>query len=145
MEKGLFLIVSIAGQRVALPADHVESVVEVDNITPVPLVAPHVAGLFALRSRVLTVIDSVAALGLGATPIAGAMQAVIVACDGHHYGLIVDAVEDVVSHGNGIRPLRAALGKGWADAALGVIEQNGAVLLVMDPQVLIAGIEARAA
>ena len=36
----LFLIVVIAGQRVAMPANHVESVIEIDQITPVPLVAP---------------------------------------------------------------------------------------------------------
>ena len=52
----LLLIVTIAGQRVALPAAAVESVVELDTLIPVPRAACHVAGLSALRSRVLTVI-----------------------------------------------------------------------------------------
>jgi purine-binding chemotaxis protein CheW len=137
--EALFLIVSIAGERIALPADGVESVVEIDSITPVPLVAAHVAGLFALRSRVLTIIDSSAALDLGATPRAGAMQAVIVACDGHQYGLLVEHVEDVVEGSAAVRPVRAVLAPGWARAARGVIEHDGEALLLVDPAMLIAG------
>lgn len=142
---GLYLIVTIAGQRVALPADHVESVVEIDSITPVPLVANHVAGLFALRSRVLTIIDSMAALGLGATPQADTMQAVIVACEGHHYGLMVDAVEDVIAGSASPHPVRAALRGGWAKAACGVFEHDGEALLLIDPDKLIAGVHPLAA
>ena len=69
----LKLIARIAGQRIALTADAVESVVEIEAITPVPLAPPHVAGLAALRSRVLTVIDSYAALELGQSPRDGLM------------------------------------------------------------------------
>ena len=53
----LLLIVSIAGSRVALPAVAVESVVELEALIPVPRAPEHLAGLSALRSRVLTVID----------------------------------------------------------------------------------------
>ena len=141
----LFLIVMIAGERVAMPADHVESVIEIDHITPVPRVAPHVAGLFALRSRVLTIIDSVAALDLGKTPAGAAMQAVIVAFDGHPYGLLVDHVQDVVVGTGAVQPVRAALGGGWAKAALGVIEHEGDALLLIDPEILIGGNAAIAA
>ena len=135
----LFLIVSIAGQRIALPADHVESVVEIDNITPVPLVSPHVAGLFALRSRVLTIIDSGSALGLEPTARSGAMQAVIVLCDGHQYGLLVEHVEDVLETTAPVRPVRAVLADGWARAARGVMVHGGEALLLVDPAMLIAG------
>lgn len=141
----LFLIVLIAGHRVALPANNVESVIEIDHVTPVPMVAPHVAGLFALRSRVLTIIDSVAALDLGRTEAAQAMQAVIVAFEGHPYGLLVDQVEDVVVGSGAVQPVRAALGSGWARAALGVIEHEGEALLLIDPTILIGGNEAIAA
>lgn len=141
----LYLICSIAGQRVALPAADVESVIEIDGITPVPLVAPHVAGLFALRSRVLTIIDSVAALELGTTAIGGAMQAVIVGCDGHLYGLLVDQVDDVVAIAAAVGSAKAALGKGWARAAKGTVEHEGEAHLLIDPAALIAGPVAAAA
>ena len=55
----LLLIVSIAGSRVALPASAVESVVELDALIAVPRAPDHVAGLSALRSRVLTVSPTV--------------------------------------------------------------------------------------
>lgn len=137
--EALFLIVSIAGERIALPADDVESVVEIAGITPVPRVARHVAGLFALRSRVLTIVDSSTALGLGETPRNDAMQAVIVAFEGHPYGLLVEQVEDVVGSTAAVRPVRALLEGGWARAARGVIEHRGEALLLIDPVALITG------
>jgi purine-binding chemotaxis protein CheW len=136
----LYLIVEIAMQRVVLPADHVESVIEIDEITPVPLAARHVAGLAALRSRVLTIIDTLAALELGHhAPIPGvAAQAVTVACDGHLYGLLVDRVEDVVALDASVRRVRAPLPAGWARVSRGRIELGGEAVLVIDPLALVA-------
>lgn len=144
MEK-LFLLVTIAGQRVALPADDVESVVELDSVTPVPLVAPHVAGLFALRSRVLTVIDTLASLDLGRSETQDMMQAVIVLCDSHPYALLVEQVEDVIAVEGGIAPVRAMLAPGWAHAARGVLQFGEEAVLLVDPAALIAGTAAMAA
>ena len=53
----LLLIVNIAGQMVALRADDVQSVIELDSLIAVPRAPAHIAGLSALRSRLLTVID----------------------------------------------------------------------------------------
>jgi purine-binding chemotaxis protein CheW len=124
---------------VALPAEDVESVIEIDLITPVPMAAPHVAGLFALRSRVLTIIDSIAALDLGVVARSEVMPAVIVCCDGHPYGLLVDQVDDVVAIAGPVAPVRAVLGQGWARAVRGVVEHEGEALLVVAPAALIAG------
>src|SRR5918997_522302 len=110
----LLLVVTVAGQRVALPAAAVESVVELDTLTAVPRAAAHVAGLSALRSRVLTVIDCMRALELGATDCSdGIREAAIVELDGHHYALIVEVVEDVVEAASDPVPVRAAMGAGW--------------------------------
>src|SRR5215203_4100801 len=91
----LLLIVRLAGRRIALPARDFEAVVELEGLTPAPGAADHVAGLSALRSRVLTVIDSVAALGLGRTS-PERREAIVVPCQGHTYALLVEEVEDVV-------------------------------------------------
>ncbi|HET8612437.1 MAG TPA: chemotaxis protein CheW [Sphingomonas sp.] len=141
----LKLIARIAGQRVTLPADAVESVVEIEAITPVPLAAPHIAGLAALRSRVLTIIDSYAALDLGTAPREGVLQAVVVTIDNHLYGLLVDEVEDVVEIAGDPMPLQAGLGAGWTGAALGLVEHDGRALLLLDPGRLVAGMQAMAA
>jgi len=135
----LKLIARIAGQRIALPASAVESVVEVDAITPVPLAAPHIAGLAALRSRVLTVIDSYAALELGFAPRVGLLQAVVVTTDNHLYGLLVDEVEDVAAIAGEPMPLPAGLGRGWSRMAIGLVEHEGHAILLLDPARLVVG------
>ena len=90
----LLLIVRLAGERVAFPAAEVESVVEIEGLTPVPRAAGHVAGLSALRSRVLTVIDCLASLEFGCSARAQPKRSSVV--DGHPYALLVEEVEDVV-------------------------------------------------
>ena len=144
----LLLIVSIGGSRVAFPSAAVESVVELDTLIPVPRAAPHVAGLSALRSRVLTVIDTVRSLDLGESDCSdGIREAAVVELDGHHYALIVDSVEDVVEAMSDPTPIRAAMGEGWERVALGMVETEDGPLLLVDVAALIAGpaSEARAA
>ena len=144
----LLLIVSIAGSRVAFPSAAIESVVELDTLIPVPRAAPHVAGLSALRSRVLTVIDTVRSLDLGDSDCSdGIREAAVVEYDGHHYALIVDTVEDVVEAMSEPAPIRAAMGEGWERVSLGMVETEEGPLLLVDVAALIAGTppEARAA
>jgi len=144
----LLLIVSIGGSRVAFPSAAVESVVELDTLIPVPRAAPHVAGLSALRSRVLTVIDTVRSLDLGESDCSdGIREAAVVELDGHHYALIVDSVEDVVEAMSDPSPIRAAMGEGWERVALGMVETDEGPLLLVNVAALIAGpsSEARAA
>ena len=142
----LLLVVTIGGQRVALPSDAVESVVELDTLIPVPRAAPHVAGLSALRSRVLTVIDCMRSLELGATECSnGIREAAVVELDGHHYALIVDLVEDVVEAMSDPVPMRAAMGEGWERVSAGLVETESGPLLLVDVAALIAGADAKAA
>jgi purine-binding chemotaxis protein CheW len=143
---GLLLVVTIAGQRVALPAEAVSSVVELDALIPVPRAAPHIAGLSALRSRVLTVIDCKRSLELGLSGEAtGPQEAAVVEVDGHHYALLVDTVEDVVEAVSDPVAVRAAMDAGWARVASGVVETAGGPLLLIDVAALISGPESRAA
>lgn len=142
----LLLVVFIAGERVALPAAAVESVVELDTLIPVPRAAPHVAGLSALRSRVLTVIDCVRSLELGSGAAPQAIrEAAVVELDGHHYALIVDLVEDVIEAQSEPTPVRAAMGAGWERASVGMVETEGGPLLLVDVAALVAGNERQAA
>jgi purine-binding chemotaxis protein CheW len=144
----LLLIVTIAGSRVALPAAAVESVVELDALIPVPRAPGHVAGLSALRSRVLTVIDTLRSLELGDTDCSdGIREAAVVELDGHHYALLVDVVDDVIEALSDPSPIRAAMGPGWERASKGMVETEEGPLLLLDIDALVAGPsqEARAA
>ena len=139
----LLLVVTIAGERVALPAAAVESVVELEALIPVPRAAAHVAGLSALRSRVLTVIDCMRSLELGETDCSdGIREAAVVELDGHHYALIVDLVEDVLEALSDPAPMRAAMAPGWERVSKGMVETEVGPLLLVDVAALIAGAEA---
>jgi purine-binding chemotaxis protein CheW len=143
----LLLVVTIAGERVALPAAAVEAVVELDTLITVPRAAPHVAGLSALRSRVLTVIDCKRSLELGTTDCShGIREAAVVEFDGHHYALIVDLVEDVIDALSDPTPVRAAMGAGWERVTKGMVDTEEGPLLLVDVAALVAGpAEAKAA
>ena len=145
----LLLIVSIAGSRVALPAAAVESVVELEALIAVPRAPDHLAGLSALRSRVLTVIDCQRSLELGTTELndGNLHEAAVVELDGHHYALTVDAVEDVVEALSEPSPVRAAMGAGWERVSKGMVETEEGPLLLVDIAAIVAGpgSEARAA
>ena len=142
----LLLVVTVGGERVALPAAAVESVVELDTLIPVPRAPQHSAGLSALRSRVLTVVDCMRSLNLGETDCSdGIREAAVVELDGHHYALIVDLVEDVVEALSEPQPIRAAMGEGWERVSLGMIDTETGPLLLVDVGALIAGSEVKAA
>lgn len=139
----LFLIAHVAGRGVAIPADRVDSVVDIGEIVRVPRAEPAVRGLAALRSRVVTVVDTGLALGLA--PLGRTTRAVMTCVDGHFYAILVDSVEDVASFERRPAPFGASLGAGWRKAASGLVEREGEPLLVVDPAALVPSPAAQAA
>lgn len=139
----LFLVAHISGGGIAIPASQVDSVVDLGEIVAVPRAEGCIKGLAALRSRVVTVIDTGIALGL--TPLDRTARAVITLVDGHHYAVLVDTLDDVAAFES--RPLSfgLALGPGWRAAATGMIDRDGDPLLVIDPSALIPAALAQAA
>ena len=130
MTERLYLIAHLAGRSVAIDAEQVESVVDIGAITAIPRAGATVRGLAALRSRVVTVVDTEAALGMpGGAP---ARRAVITHVDGHHYAMLVDTLDDVAPFA--LAPLGdgVALARAWADAALGIVEREGEPILAID-------------
>lgn len=141
---GLYLIAHIAGRAVAIESSQVESVVDIAAVVPVPRAVPQVLGLTALRSRVVTVIDSKAALGLPSGGTA-AGRAVITGIDGQHYAVLVDSVEDVALFD--LLPLSSGivLGGRWGAAGCGTVEREGEAVLVIDLHTLIPNVGVLAA
>lgn len=139
---GLLLIVSVAGQKVGLRAGDVQSVIEIDMLVPVPCAPSHVAGLAALRSRVLAVIDPQFALGLGPCPNRNpSAKAAVVVHDGHAYALLLDGVHDVIEARSEPAPIHTRLQGNWTAMSLGMVETDHGPLLLVDPAALIAGAE----
>lgn len=136
----LLLVAGLGGRRVALRAAEIQSVIELDVLTPVPGAPPHIAGLSALRSRVLTVIDAHKALDLPDDEARGARRhAAVAEVEGHLYALLLDGVDDVVAALSDTAPLRVKLDHGWERAALGTIETENGPLLLLDVGGIVAG------
>jgi purine-binding chemotaxis protein CheW len=137
----MLLVVQLAGRRAAIPAETVNSVIELAGVTPVPRAAAHIAGLAALRSRPLTVVDCAASLGFGQAQLSTeACRAVVVEHDGHLYALLVEAADDIVAALAEPVPLGADPGGGWRQAATGRVETEQGAMLLLDIGALIAGL-----
>ncbi|WP_375422389.1 chemotaxis protein CheW [uncultured Sphingomonas sp.] len=132
----LFLIAHIAGRGVAIETAQVESVVDIAEIVVVPRAETTVRGLVALRSRVVTVIDTGTALGIEPTP-DHSRRAVITRIDGHHYAILVDSLEDVAPFDRLPLSSGLALDNGWAAAGTGIVERSGEPMLIIDLAALI--------
>lgn len=133
----LYLIAQIAGRAVAIDSDQVESVVDIGEVTPVPRASSTVRGLAALRSRVVTVVDTQSALGLAGE--SDARRAVITRVEGHHYAMLVDGLDDVAPFE--LMPLAGgvALDPAWRVAGRGVVEREGEPILAIDLASLVPG------
>jgi purine-binding chemotaxis protein CheW len=136
---GMLLVVVLAGRRAVLPADQVNSVIELDAVTPVPRAAAQVAGLAALRSRPLTVIDCCVSLGVEPVQGEGSRKAVVVEHDGHLYGLLVDSADAIVAALGDPGPLGADPGPGWRRVSAGRVETEVGALPLLDVAGLIGG------
>lgn len=141
----LYLIAHIDGCRVAIESERVESIVHVPDIIPVPQSDPSIAGLFALRSRVLTLIDSQYIVTGERRVLQKGCLAVVAEIGGHHFGLAVDRVEDVVSiSSDDIQPAISP-----ADQWKSIISETASVgddlVMILDPAKLVAGEHALAA
>ncbi len=139
----LYLLVKIGRRRVAIAGALVQSVVELADVVPVPLAPPHVAGLAALRSRALTVIDTRAAIGMDPAEFETEGRAAVVEVDGHGYALLVDQVEDVAQAEAPPARLDATMGPEWDRISLGQVETPAGPAVLVDVAGLVAVSEPR--
>jgi purine-binding chemotaxis protein CheW len=138
MTGDLLVIAQIAGRRCALHALDVKSVIEIGHVTPIPRTPAWIAGITALRSQALTVIDCRRALGLeGDWPTDH--RAAVVAQGGHSYALMIDAIEDITTAAGAAGPVPGGFGAEWSRIAEGMIETMGGPALLVDLAALLAG------
>ena len=140
---GLVLVATIAGDLIAIDAAQIESVVDLWQVVPVPLAPDHIIGLAAVRSRVLTVVDAAAAVGLRAK--ATGNRAIVIASAGHHYALREDSIAEVVAPSSAVLPYEPGIADNWRGIALGTVDTPHGFALLIDAALLIAGPLAKAA
>jgi purine-binding chemotaxis protein CheW len=91
-----YVTASVGGQLFGLPIGRVQDVFVLDRLTRVPLAAAEIAGVLNLRGRIVTAIDMRARLGL--TPGEGGKRMAIgIEVKGESYGLLIDAIGEVMS------------------------------------------------
>ena len=140
----LLVMLEIDGRRAAIPAIDVETVMELEDIYPVPRAPDYVVGLTAMRSRSLTVIDTRRAIGVNCDTPWGE-RAVVVEIDSHQYALLVDAVHDVSESQSDIMPVAGGFGPEWERVGKGMIETAHGPALLLDIKPLVARTVAEAA
>ena len=136
----LAVFARIGDRRIAFDASGVEAVIDLGEIVPVPLAPPHIRGLAAVRSQVLTVVDVARAL-TGEASASEGRRALVVARDKHRYALLVDAVEEVAAPVCVSAHVPPGLGGGWAAAARGTMENAGAIALTLDIAAIVAPVD----
>jgi len=131
------VIARVGDQRIAVAATAVEAVVDLSNVTPLPLAPSHIRGLAALRSQVLTVIDTGSAVG--GIALASQGRAIVVSCSGHRYALRVDAVDDVAECADGADDAASPMAAGWAAVAVGRLSLPDGFAIAVDPARFVSG------
>lgn len=134
------LLASIAGQRVAIDAHQVRSVIRIDALARVPMAQPWVRGLAALRSRVLTVIDSACLVTGEMTPDQPFLTCVVLHWSGSDHAMMVDSVSDVCTIDAQPVPLSATMSPAWKTLASAMISIDGTPVLLIDPHQLLDGL-----
>ncbi len=135
MSEDLFLLGRIGSSTVALPADRIEAVLQIDAVVKVPGAPPGVRGLVSIRSRVLVLIDSAAIAGEQNGEAARYMA--IISVDSHSYALTLDAIEDVIALPS-LQQAPMAMHDGWQRIAVQIADYRGETVLIVDPARLIA-------
>jgi purine-binding chemotaxis protein CheW len=142
-----YVTATIGGQLFGLPISRVQDVFMPERLSQVPLAPPEIAGLLNLRGRIVTAIDMRRRLGL--PPYAGQdkRMAIGVECRGESYGLLIDAIGEVLRLPMASREDNPVnLDANLARVCVGVHRLDGGLLLVLDMvRVLEANARAKAA
>jgi purine-binding chemotaxis protein CheW len=128
-----YVTATVGGQLFGLPILRVQDVFVPERMTPVPLAPPEVAGVLNLRGRIVTVIDLRMRLGLERGAPGARQMAIGVEVGGESYGLLIDAVGEVLTLDDGAREDNPAnLDRRLAAVSTGIHRLDGALLVTLD-------------
>lgn len=141
-----YVTATVAGQRFGLPIGRVQDVFVPERLTRVPLAAPEVAGLLNSRGRIVTLIDVRRRLAFGENSRAEQPMAIGVEARGESYGLLVDAVGEVLKLDDrniDVNPVN--LDPRLAEVSVGIHRLDEQLLLLIDVDRLLGLAEKAAA
>ena len=128
-----YVTFTTGGQIFGLPIARVQDVFRPSRITRVPLAGPEIAGVLNLRGRIVTAIDMRSRLDLHAREDGQAPMAIGIELKGESFGLLVDAVGEVLKLPDSERePNPINLDRKLAGVSAGVFRLDGQLLVVLD-------------
>jgi len=128
-----FVTFTLAGQLFGLPIARVQDVFRPSRITRVPLAGAEVAGVLNLRGRIVTVIDMRQRLDVRQRQAGDAPMAIGIEAKGESFGLLIDAVGEVLKLSVTERePNPINLDRKLAALSAGVYRLDGELLVVLD-------------
>jgi purine-binding chemotaxis protein CheW len=89
-------IVYVGGEPFGLPVDSVQTIFQIEAITPVPLGPHEIVGLVNLRGKIVTAVSLRRRLRMPDAPQAKSKLAIGMDYRGENFALVVDEVGDVV-------------------------------------------------
>ena len=128
-----YVTVTIGDHMFGLPIFRVQDVFVPDRLTRVPLAPPEVAGILNLRGRVVTAIDMRSRLDFGEREPGTPVMAIGIELKGESYGLLVDAVGEVMQlHNSACEPKPTNLDPRLSRVAAGIYRLEGQLMVVLD-------------
>ena len=128
-----YVTVTIGGHMFGLPIFRVQDVFVPVGLTRVPLAPPEVAGILNLRGRVVTAIDMRSRLDFGEREPGTPVMAIGIELKGESYGLLVDAVGEVMQlHNSACEAKPANLDPRLSRVAAGIDRLEGQLMVVLD-------------
>ncbi len=127
-----YVTVTIGDQWFGLPISRVQDVFVLSQVTRVPLAGEDIAGVINLRGRIVTAIDLRRRLGVSGD-VGRAKIAVGIEGDGESYGLVIDAVGEVLKLGaDTAEPVPVNLDERLKRVASGVHRLDDRLMVVLD-------------
>jgi purine-binding chemotaxis protein CheW len=134
-----YVTVTVDGQLLGLPIDRVHDVFVVCEMTSVPLASAEIAGLLNLRGRVVTAVSLRRRLRLCDAGPAERRMAVGLEHQGEAYGLLVDAVGEVLRlDPEQLQPNPVHLDPRWASLSNGVHQLQTTLLIILNVDAVLA-------
>ncbi len=128
-----FVTFTIGGQLCGIPVLQVRDVLAPQEITPIPLAPPEIAGSLNLRGRIVTSVDLRVRLGLPRSDAGQDRMNVVVEHHGDLYSLIIDSVGEVLElSSEKLERVPATLGASWRSFSNGIYRLDDGLLLVLD-------------
>jgi purine-binding chemotaxis protein CheW len=128
-----YVTATVGGQLFGLPIQRVQDVFTPERVTRVPLAPPEIAGVLNLRGRIVTLIDMRDRLGLERRDSDAPAMAIGVESGGESYGLLIDAVGEVLKlddAGREANPIN--LDPRLARVSAGIHRLDGQLLMLVD-------------